>query len=191
MTELQSLLDELTSGDDVRAEAAIAGLASLTEAALTPLLLLLDSPINDHRWWATRALAALDKPDAWEGILKSLEDPDPAIRQCAALGCLHRPTPQAVGALSIVLNDTDPLAARLAADALAAIGPVAIPALTEAMQSSNPSVRIEATRAMTIIQNPQTIPALFTALEDPSPLVCHWAEAGLERLGIGMMFFKP
>jgi HEAT repeat protein len=191
VTALQSFLDELTSGDDTRSEAAISSLNQLAESALTPLLNMLDSSDREHRWWATRALAALDQPAALDGLLASLEDPDPAVRQCAALGLRHRTTPLAAPMLAAALNDPDRLVARLAADALASTGPAAIPSLNEALHSPDPAVRIEAARALANIQDPQTIPALFAALDDPSRIVNHWAEVGLERQGIGMLFFSP
>jgi HEAT repeat protein len=189
--DLQQRLSELTSGDDAQAEAAVPGLAEFGEAALDALLPLLESQVIDHRWWATRALSAFDHPAAWDGLRRSLDDPDSAVRQCAALGLRQHPIPSAIASLINALGDPDRLVARLAADALAAIGSVAIASLVKAMQSSNPGVRIEATRALAAIEKPEAIPALFAALNDPSPVVEHWAELGLERLGLDMVFFKP
>jgi HEAT repeat protein len=68
---------------------------------------------------------------------------------------------------------------------------LAIPALENIMQATDPTIRIEATRALAAIEDPQAINVLFAALNDPSQIVVHWAEQGLERLGIGMTFFKP
>jgi HEAT repeat protein len=191
VTELQFILNELTSGDDDRAEAVVPQVARLGEPAIYPLLALLDSPQSDRRWWATRALAVIDHPQAQNGIQRALEDHDPSVRQCAALGLRLCPTLSAISALVNALHDTDRLVARLAADALVAIGRVAIQALSIAIDSPDPAVRIEAVRALAAIEDPQAIPALFTALDDPSPLVGYWAEQGLERLGVGMVFFKP
>jgi hypothetical protein len=41
------------------------------------------------------------------------------------------------------------------------------------------------------MQEPETIAALFRAIDDPSSIVSHWAEQGLEDLDIGMVFFEP
>jgi HEAT repeat protein len=152
---------------------------------------MLESDQPDHRWWAVRALAAFDQPAAWDALARALRDIEPSVRQCAALGLRLRPTPSAIPMLITALNDEDRLAARLAADALTAIGPVAIAALDQSLQSPNQAARIEVARALAGIRNPQAIPALFAALNDPSPLVIYWAEQGLEWLGVGMLFFRP
>jgi HEAT repeat protein len=54
-----------------------------------------------------------------------------------------------------------------------------------------PRVRANAARALALLADPAAIPALFNALEDDSLIVQHWAEEGLERLGVGTLFFKP
>ncbi|HEY47110.1 MAG TPA: HEAT repeat domain-containing protein [Anaerolineae bacterium] len=188
---VKSILIELTSGDDERAEAVVPQVASLGETVVDSLLALLESPSTDHRWWATRALAVLDHSKAQGGIQIALRDDDPNVRQCAALSLRLRPTPSAIPALINALHDTDRLVARFAADALVSIGPSAIEALSLAIESPDPAVRIEAVRALAAIEDPLAIHALFAALDDPSPLVCYWAEQGLERLGVGMVFFEP
>ncbi len=190
VSELQSILHALTSGDDERAEAIVPKVASLGETAIDPLLVLLKSPSSDHRWWATRALAVIDHSRAQDGLLRALGDDEPDVRQCAALSLRLNPTPPAIPALVNALHDKDRLVARFAADALAAIGPAAIQALSLSMESPDPAVRMQAVRALVAIEDPQTIHALFDALDDPSPLVCHWAEQGLERLGVGMVYFE-
>jgi HEAT repeat protein len=187
---VKSILIELTSGDDERAEAVVTQVASMGEIAVDSLLALLESPSSDHRWWATRALAVLDDPQAQDGLLHALGDDDPDVRQCAALSLRLHPTPSAIPELVNALHDTDRLVARLAADALVAIGPSAIQALSLTMESPDPAVRMEAVRALAAIEDSHALHALFAALDDPSPLVCYWAEQGLERLGVGMVFFE-
>jgi len=44
---------------------------------------------------------------------------------------------------------------------------------------------------LALIGDPQTIPALFAALQEDSALMEYWANEGLERMGVGMAFFKP
>lgn len=187
---VKSILIELTSGDDERAEAVVPQVASLGETAVVSLLALLESPSSDHRWWATRALAVVDHSKVQDGLQCALGDDDPDVRQCAALGLRLHPSPSAIPALVNALHDTDRLVARFAADALVAIGPSAIQALSITMESPEPAVRMEAVRALAVIEEPHALHALFTALDDPSPLVCYWAEQGLERLGVGMVFFE-
>jgi HEAT repeat protein len=151
----------------------------------------LESENPDRRWWATAALAQIDHEQAREALKKSLSDPDASVRQCAAFGLRRQPHQSALPDLVTALGASDRLLARLAADALVALGESALESLTKALRSDDPAVRIEAARALAQMEDPGAIPPLFAALDDPSQLVVHWAERGLEKLGVGMMFFKP
>ncbi|MGD8813426.1 MAG: HEAT repeat domain-containing protein [Anaerolineales bacterium] len=185
-------MDDLISGDDERAEQAVPRLAACGDDAVNMLLSLLETDNPDHRWWATRALAACPQPAAQRGLCQSLEDRrDSAVRYCAATALRHQPCIEALPLLIDALQEDDRLLARLAADALISLGQDAIPALVEASQSEQPAVRIEAVRALAKMRHPQTIPALFQAAEDSSSIVVHWAEQGLDDLGVGMIFFEP
>jgi HEAT repeat protein len=191
MDDLDSLLHALLGGDDEHAEAALDHLASYGTQALPRLLPLATADLTDHRWWAMTALAMIDAPQARKALVEALDDSDPAVRQAAALGLHHNPTPEAVPVLIEMLDDRDRLLARLAGAALSALGSEAISPLTLALRAEEPAVRIEAARALASIDDPAVIPALFAALSDPSTLVVHWAEEGLNRSGVGMVFFKP
>lgn len=191
LQDLQSLLSDLTSRDDDRAEGVVPALLLYGESALKALFVLLDDESADKRWWAVRALAEFDAPKVGESLSQALTDPDQSVRQCAAVALRHHPTPDAIILLIEALNNEDRLYARLSGDALTAIGKPAIPALTQALQSVHPSVRVEATRALALMELPETIPILFDASEDPSTMVRHWIDEGLNRLGLGMVFFEP
>jgi len=190
MTDISSWFDDLFSGDDDRAEAAVQQIRNPGNTATHLLLEKLDSRDPDHRWWAVRALAYIDQPEAQAAICSALTDENQSVRQCAALSLRERPSPAAIPQLIDILGDDDRLLAHLAADALIAIGNPAIAALIEAIRSSNASVRIEAARALAILRNDQAIPCLFSALDDPSPWVTYWAEEGLRNMGVEMLFFK-
>jgi HEAT repeat protein len=189
--DLQILLEELSSGDDRRAEGAVHALAGRGESVLPWLRNELQSKNPDQRWWAIAALAQIDHEHARQALKDGLNDPDPSVRQCAAFGLRRQPYPDALPNLVAALGGSDRLLARLAADALVALGEGALESLTKALRSENPAVRIEAARALAQMEDPSAIPPLFAALDDSSQLVVHWAERGLEKLGIGMMFFKP
>lgn len=191
VAELDRLLAELTSGDDLRAETALLDLARLGDEALPGLLSLLESTNPDHRWWATTALSAIDHPQARAAMCQALNDTDAGVRQCAALGLRQQPASQALPALIDALGEADTLLARLASDALTALGSDAVSPLTIAMRSEDLQVRVLAARALAGIDDPATVPPLFAALDDPSPLVVFWAEQGLEHQGVGMVFFRP
>ncbi len=130
-------------------------------------------------------------PAARQALRAGLNDPDPGVQECAALALRRHPSSDAIPDLVLALEAGTPLLSRLAADALAACGPLAIPSLANSAVSSDPSVRIEAVRALASMNDPHAIPALYRALEDPSTLVGHWAEQGLDRLGMGMEYFLP
>lgn len=186
-----NLLNQLTSGDDQRAEAAALALADFGVKILPSLQGLLHSPDPEVRWWATRALAELNTPQVAPLLIKSLQDGDKTVRQCAALALSYRPHDTAITYLIAILNDPDRLLAHLAADALIASGAAAVPALLKVMQSDLQAARLEAVRALALIGDTRAIPALFTALDEGSALIEYWADEGLQRIGVGMTFFKP
>jgi HEAT repeat protein len=181
----------LLCGDDDKAEAAAQQLASRGASALPALEQLLGSTDADARWWALRTLAEIDDSRVPLLLQSSLHDPNPAVRQCAALALRQHPYPQAIPDLVECLGVSDRLLAHLAADALIAAGPEAVPALLEVMQNGSQAARLKAVRALALIEDQRAIPVLFRALDDQSALVSHWADEGLQRMGVGMSFFKP
>lgn len=192
MADLETLLDDLVSGDEDRAQAAVPALTVHGPKAVQALAGLVRAPVADRRWWAAYALAAFrGDRQAQDLLIQILDDPSDAVRQCAALALKQNPTASAVEPLIRLMKGDDRLAARLAGDALSAVGLAAIPALTQASKDPNPGVRIEAVRALAEMRHPDAIGPLFNCIDDPSSVVCHWAEEGLDRLGIGMMFFNP
>ena len=191
MEPLIRAIDDLQSSDEARAEAAVAALAPMGAAALAALQPLLVAPSAETRWWAIRAAANIHDEAAPTVLCSALDDPALEVRQAAALGLRSRPTPEAATLLANLLADPDPLLGRLASDALAAIGEPAIPLLRDALQSAAPPAGGHAARALALMRTPAAIPALFGALDHDSIIAQHWAERGLDDLGVGMVFFKP
>jgi HEAT repeat protein len=180
---------ELFAGDDERAEAA---LAAVEPGWLPELLAALADENVDTRWWAVRALALLPGAEAAAPLLRAAADPDPTVRAAAFFALGERAAPEGIAPLVAALGDASEYLARLAADALTHIGPSAVPALINSLaQSPQPRVRLYAARALAAIGDPSAIPALFNALEDESALVQYWADEGLERMGVGQVYFKP
>ena len=182
---------DLTSGQDARAEAAVPALTVHGQSAAQALIELTNSPIADHRWWAIRALASFPQTEAGNQLIASLQDTDLSVRQCAALALKFQPTPSAIAPLIAQLDSKDQLLARLASDALAAVGAPAVAELSQAASHDDPRIRIQAVRALALMEEPEAIAPLFQSIDDPSSMVTYWAEEGLDRLGIGMAFFKP
>jgi HEAT repeat protein len=124
-------------------------------------------------------------------LVGALSDSDNGVRWCAGLALRTHPSSQSLPALVGMLADEDTLSRRLAGDALVAIGTPAVPGLLEAMQQEDPLVRLEAVRTLAKIGDERAIPALFVALDDGSALIEYWASEGLEKMGVGMVFFNP
>jgi HEAT repeat protein len=187
---LDKLLADLTSGDETRAENAVPGLVEQGEAAYPALRDLLDSEEADNRWWALRALAQSPQTRT-EWLLPLLNDSVPEVRQAAALGLCSHPNETAIKPLVRALNDRDSMVSSLASNALVAIGKPAVPALLEISKDTPQAARINAVRALAEIADHRAIPALMAALEDDSVMIQHWAEEGLERLGLDMVYLNP
>lgn len=187
---------DLTSENESRAGAAAEQLEQLSAAEAQKWLddLAHRPPVlaADARWWLTRAAAGLPaEVEATPFLTTALKDAEAAVRQCAAVGLRERRSPLAVPALIDALADPDELVRRLCSDALAAIGTDATPALLEVFQSGPLPARIAVARALAKIGDHRSIPALIAALDDDSALIEYWANAGLERMGVGMSFFSP
>ena len=191
MDDLSYWISELRSGDDERAEAAARRLGEIGPAAMADVGRLLQSPLEDERWWAARALAEISAPEAEDYLLSVLDDHEPAVRQAAALGLYRHTSAQGVPALVCALDDPDSITAELAANALTHRVASAVEALLEVMQSGSQPARLGAVRALAELRDGRAIPALMKALEEDSALMEYWAQEGLERLGVGMLFFKP
>ncbi len=190
MPVLDTLLADLTSGDEARAENAVSGLVDLGEEAFPALRGLLQSPDADQRWWALRTLA--QSPQArTEWLLPLLNDPAPEVRQAAALGLCSHPDEAAIRPLVQALSDVDAMVADLARNALVVIGKPAVPSLLAVPKDAPQRVRINALRALAEIADYSAVPVLMAALEEDSAMLQHWAEEGLERLGLNMVYFKP
>ncbi|MFO8035006.1 MAG: HEAT repeat domain-containing protein [Anaerolineales bacterium] len=184
-------LSDLLSGDDQRAQEAAARIAAVGEHALPELKTMLDDPEEEIRWWAVRALAAMDHPEIPDLLRKALHDEGESVRQCAALALRERPNPEALPDLVELLEAGDTLTRRLAGDALIALGALAVPELMAVMGGGSVGAQVEAARGLAKIGDKRAIAPLYHLLDSPSALLSYWAEEGLENMGVGMVFFKP
>ena len=132
-------------------------------------------------------LAQIPTPD----LIRALADSDPEVRAVAIYALGSRRDESAVTVLVNCLADPSSFLARTAADALIHIGSPALPALTDALKHQDAQARGLAARALAHIKDPASIPALFNALEDDSAFVQYWADEGLDRMGVGQIYFNP
>ena len=181
--------ETLFSGDDAVAEAA---LAYAVPGWLPELEAVLRGDDPDRRWWAVRALDRVPGAAATRMLLNAAADPDSTVRSAAIFALGVRAAPEAVLPLLFALGDDSEFLARLATDALIHVGQPAVSGLVRALeQDAQPRVRANAARALALIVDTSAIPALFNALSDELALVQYWAEEGLERMGVGQVYFKP
>lgn len=183
-------LAELACGDDDRAEQAIPFILKIGAAAIPALLDLTRSPNLDSRWWALRALAASPHTRT-SHLIPFLSDSHPEIRSAAALGLSHHPGEEALPALIQTLADSDMLTAGLAANALVKLGTPALEGLIEAANEGQTGARILALRALSEMRDPRAIPVMMKCVQEDSALLQYWAQLGLERLGLDMVYIKP
>lgn len=186
----QSLLDDLVSGDEARAEHAVTGLVDLGQDAIPALLDLTHSPDADSRWWALRTLAQSPLLQT-DWLVPFLNDPAPEVRQCAALGLAGKPDESATQPLVQALSDGDGMVNSLAVNALVKVGGGAVPSLIEVVKNGKQSARIHALRALAEIGDHRAIPVMMNVMDEESALLQHWAKEGLERLGLNMVYIKP
>ncbi len=188
---LHAFLQAIAVGDDARAEQAAQALGGLGDAALPALRELVNDADADRRWWAARALAAVATPAAQPLLIAALDDPDGNVRACAAQGLGELGAGEAVASLVRCLADPSPFVARVAADGLARIGAPAVPALIAALQEGDVRTRAGAAHALSIIRPQEAVPALCAALDDASAAVAYYAEEALEKMGVGLVLFRP
>jgi HEAT repeat protein len=191
VSALPNLLTDLTGGDEERAERAVASLIEWGEESVPALLDLTRSSDADTRWWALRTLA--QSPHCrTEWLVPFLtNDPAPEVRQCAALGLAVRADESAIQPLVRALTDADGMVGGLASNALVRIGRASVPSLIEVVQDGTQSARILALRALAEIRDHRAIPIMMKVMEEDSSLLQHWAQEGLERLGLDMIYIKP
>lgn len=190
---LETLLADLTSGDELRAEAAAVQFHTFGKKAFYMLAAVFASKEPDYRWWALRALNEFEDKKVANLNLMGLDDPDAEVRACAALGLRKHPNKKALPKLLEKLGDEDQLFSRLCRDALVALGKEATPHLIKILETPQAShtARLEAVRALAEIKDPNSISILFKVYQEGSSLMQHWAEEGLTNMGIGMVFFDP
>lgn len=160
------------------------------EPAKTALLDLLHAPEADHRWWAIRVLAAFE-PVRIEWFLPALEDPAPEIRAAAALAVAGHPDASAIPFLIRLLGDEDNLAALMAVNALLKIGSETLPQLLEAFEGAPRCGQIQILRTLAELRDPRAIRLMLSAQGGDSAALQYWAQQGLERLGLNMVYLSP
>ncbi len=187
---MKELLADLISGDDERAERSIPAITNMGSAIIPFLLELISSEDADVRWWGVRALAASPHTRTVD-LLPLLNDSAPEVRAATALALCHHPHEDAVEALIHALSDEDALTAGLAGNALVKIGSPSVPRLLKVMEEAPTGIRIVVLRTLSEIKDHRAIPIMMKCLGEESAFLQYWAQEGLERLGLDMVYIKP
>jgi len=188
--ELTVLLEKFTCGDDNQAEDSAKVISSFGDMIIPKLEYLLESQVEDERWWAVRTLSLMEDPP-YDQIIRMLGDDSVEVRKCAALAILNHPTVSALDLLVDLLEDYDPLMANLAANALISIGASAVSKILDKLGELEGLARIEAFRALAKIGDTGAISVFFSGLNDQSHLVAYWSEEGLTKLAMDMVYLQP
>jgi HEAT repeat protein len=190
MSSLEDLLVDLSSDNEAQAETASSELAQLGEDAFPLLESLLRSSVVDRRWWAVRTLAQMKTPPL-DWLIRALGDASDEVREAAALALTAHPAERAAPSLIEALGSADGMLATLAANALTTIGKSAVPELLHAYEHARPQARIQIMRALAEIRDHRAISTMLKATEEDSAMLNYWAQEGLERLGLNMLYIKP
>jgi HEAT repeat protein len=189
--EPQTLIADLISGQDDRAELAALELGALGQPALDWLQPLFADPQTEHRWWAARTLGLVRSNAAHEVLIAFLLDADSDVRACAAFALGELQVEEAIAPLAQLLDDSSVFVSAMASDALARIGQASTITLIDRLKNGAALERARAAKALLAILDSRSIPALIAALDDESPVVQHYASEALTRLGVGTILLKP
>jgi HEAT repeat protein len=177
----------VAADDDTQAEQLATQLTPTDEAALLHLLQTADA---NRQWWAVRALALCGTAAALAGLVKALDEPDPALCAAAALALGHlytrepatvRPVLETVAAK---LTNDDGMVRQAVADALIMAGDDAVPALAQVLQSNHEGARTRAAYALRKIATLKAAGVLYRCLNDSNYLVHMYAYEGLDEMGL-------
>jgi HEAT repeat protein len=89
------------------------------------------------------------------------------------------------------LADEDTLTAGLAGNALVKIGSPSVPTLLKIMDEAPTGIRILVLRTLSEIRDHRAIPMMMKCMGEESAFLQYWAQEGLERLGLDMVYMKP
>lgn len=169
LTPLQKNMNDLKSPEVRLRRQAAEELGRLRDSHATPALLvaLSDEDVT-VRASVARALGLMRSADGLKELHRVLrEDPDPQVRQSAAVSLGFIADPSSAEALIKTLKDASPGPHFAACQALAALrAPSAVPALSESLSDPSSQFRRSAAQALGEIGEPSAIPALRPLLKD-------------------------
>jgi HEAT repeat protein len=176
---VEPILAQVAKGDGPYRAAAVLALSRIGGPAIPALVREIHSPDVVMRRAAAEALIGTKAAAANGALVAALSDPDASVRAPAARALGWSGNVSAVGALVGALKDKDWRVVDSAAIALGDIGTDAIGPLAAVLASSqDEKLGYQISRAMFNMGLP-AVPALITALGNPSPTVQMWVATAL------------
>ncbi len=160
----------------------VVALERIGRPALPALVPALATPELEVRKAATEAVAVIGTPDAVVPLAGMLKDSDVTVRRLASDALRSLADARVVPQLVASLSDPDWHVYYACRDALANVGPAAVPGLIQALGSGNSRAAHMAEQALAKIGGP-AVNALVAALVSPNVATRQWAAVALGDIG--------
>ncbi len=158
-------------------------LARMGEAALDPLLDLLEGENHALRIQAAEAFSMNPDPRAVPALLRAVEDPDENLRSPAMWALVGAGPPELEGILDELLEDPAGHIRVGALETLARMGADTVLAVAPLFMSQDPWIRASTMDALGSLGSKRALPLLEVGLRDESTWVRRHAAIALLRLG--------
>lgn len=181
---MPALLDALSTDPDffVREDITWA-LLRLGEAAVDPLMDLLQSDSADARHHAAHTLGKIGARRAVDALIGVLNDPHPMVMMKAAFTLGQIRDTKAIPALVALLGHEDREVQTSVTRAMESFAPESIPYLIDALRDERWQSRVHAADILGWIEAEDAVPALINVLDDPHWEVRFAAGTALNEIG--------
>jgi len=179
-SELRTALDRLQLGDFQTRWEAAKTIANLGDAAIEPLLTILEEEDADWEllWFVARILGNLNHPSVVSALVNLIKTNNNAEVTSMAATALTQYGVAAIAALSELIQDNS--TRFMAVQSLVQIRHVdVVPPLLSVLSDSSPAIRATAIEALSHYYDPAISAALLTGLDDLNPTVRRAAVVGL------------
>ncbi|MFA5362482.1 MAG: HEAT repeat domain-containing protein [Candidatus Omnitrophota bacterium] len=166
-------------------ETSAAALGKIKDSRALPALI---EGLNDEqpavRKNSAEALGKINDPSATTGLIGGLTDGDPAVRAAAAKALGEIKNPEAIDALLGRLGDDRITVCDNAAQSLVNIGDTAVSPLIQLLTKPTESrTKEKVLWTLGEIKNPDAVPVLIQALNDPDTRVTNAAVDAIKKIG--------
>ncbi|MBZ0297300.1 MAG: HEAT repeat domain-containing protein [Anaerolineae bacterium] len=182
IANISTLITALEADDRRIHTLVVDNLVRIGQAAVEPLLMVLDDANPNVRAGAVCALGKLGDPQALGSLVFRLRnDPDPEVRK-NAVWALHMGQQQAVPVLIEALADEDEWVRFGAVIVLSKLGQMAVTPLIEELHNPDPLIRANAAETLGRIGDRDAADSLVRTLDDMNDKVWQQAAISLGRM---------